>query len=77
MFRDVTLNLHAEVEKMVVWFPSKNSTLTCESFLTDPPRPSGDNWATVTVNVVLIVVRFGCVPTMDDFGRDNRDDAGS
>eukprot|EP00752_Nemacystus_decipiens_P003733 g3439.t1 len=28
VFRDVTLNLHAEVEKMVLWFPSKNTTLT-------------------------------------------------
>ena len=30
VFRDVTLNLHAEVEKMVIWFPPKNSTLSCE-----------------------------------------------
>ncbi|CAM9877910.1 unnamed protein product, partial [Ectocarpus sp. 12 AP-2014] len=28
VFRDVTLNLHSEVEKMVAWFPPKNSTLT-------------------------------------------------
>ncbi|CAM9699705.1 unnamed protein product [Pylaiella littoralis] len=28
VFRDVTLNLHAEVEKMVAWFPPKNTSLT-------------------------------------------------
>lgn len=39
VFRDVTLNLHAEVEKMVVWFPSKNSTLTRESL--PCPRSTG------------------------------------
>ncbi|CAM9439416.1 unnamed protein product, partial [Hapterophycus canaliculatus] len=27
VFRDVTLNLHAEVEKMAGWFPPKNSTM--------------------------------------------------
>lgn len=31
VFRDVTLNLHAEVDKMVAWFPPKGSTVTRES----------------------------------------------
>ncbi|CAM9705501.1 unnamed protein product [Ascophyllum nodosum] len=28
VFRDVTLNLHSEIEKMVMWFPPKNVSLT-------------------------------------------------
>lgn len=40
MFRDVTLNLHAEVEKMVIWFPPKNSTMIRE-FISESTIRSG------------------------------------
>lgn len=40
VFRDVTLNLHSEVDKMVVWFPPKNTSLTRESLAIPPSKTS-------------------------------------